>query len=88
MRSLFSRVPDCGGNVVTGTQVHNQVRDSTTGSSSNDDNLPVQVGCFQFLQLNTFKFDEGQGRKGYCADAQQSQRIHSITCARWASRGT
>ena len=34
MRSLFSRVPDCGGNVVTGTQVHNQVRDTTTGSSS------------------------------------------------------
>ena len=44
MRSLFSRVPDCGGNVVTGTQVHNQVRDTTTGSSSsNDDSLPVQV---------------------------------------------
>ena len=30
MRSLFSRVPDCGGNVVTGTQVHNQVRDTTS----------------------------------------------------------
>ena len=33
--TLHSRVPDCGGNVVTGTQVHTQVSDtSTTGSSS------------------------------------------------------
>ena len=57
MRSLFSRVPDCGGNVVTGTQVHNQVSDTTSRK------MTTIYRCkFDAFSFGTIKFEEGQER--------------------------